>query len=271
MEIYCQLEYNKGHETPWEPRTTGKAAPASCPFVQDGQEPASHSTRFECFCKFSVPLASGLPRERGSLPKPQPTPGRPAMLTQDQKKQLVQVLLNGPLAAGYRTDLWTLNRVAKAIDQQFGVQYHPSHVWKLLVGLGWSCQKPERRALPRNEEEIAHGSGIVGPIEKNAERRGGHLVFLDESGFLLIPNVTRTFPEGINAPLLPPLQTRSYFGLQFAGRIAETEAFGSLPSISSSESPGSGYPRISQAFASPSSRPRCSIMGPWSHPLAERG
>ena len=66
MEIYCQLEYNKGHETPWEPRTTGKAAPASCPFVQDGQEPASHSTRFECFCKFSVPLVSGLPRERGS-------------------------------------------------------------------------------------------------------------------------------------------------------------------------------------------------------------
>jgi len=49
--------------------------------------------------------------------KPQPTPGRPPKLAQDQKKQLVQVLLNGPLAAGYRTDLWTLNRVAKVIDQ----------------------------------------------------------------------------------------------------------------------------------------------------------
>lgn len=66
MEIFRQLEYNKGYETLWEPRAAGKAAPAGCPFVQDGQEPASHSTRFECFCKFRVPVASGLPRERGS-------------------------------------------------------------------------------------------------------------------------------------------------------------------------------------------------------------
>jgi hypothetical protein len=66
MEIFCQLEYNKGHETPWEPRAAGKAAPAGCPFVQDGQEPTRHSTRFECFCKFRVPVASGLPRERGA-------------------------------------------------------------------------------------------------------------------------------------------------------------------------------------------------------------
>ena len=65
MEIYRQLGYNKGHETPWEPRAAGKAAPAGRPFVQSGQEPASHSTRFECFCKFRVPVASGLPRERG--------------------------------------------------------------------------------------------------------------------------------------------------------------------------------------------------------------
>jgi hypothetical protein len=66
MEIFCQLEYNKGHETPWEPKAAGKAASAGCSFVKDGQEPASHSTRFECFCKFRVPVASGLPRERGS-------------------------------------------------------------------------------------------------------------------------------------------------------------------------------------------------------------
>jgi len=66
MEIFCQFKYNKGHETPWQPRAAGKAAPTGCPFVQDGQEPASHSTRFECFCKFRVPVASGLPREGGA-------------------------------------------------------------------------------------------------------------------------------------------------------------------------------------------------------------
>jgi len=113
-------------------------------------------------------------REKGTQGlKPQPTPGRPPKLTQNQKKQLVQVLLNGPLAAGYRTDLWTLNRVAKVIDQQFGVQYHPSHVWKLLVGLGWSCQKPERRALQRNEEEIAHWKRYRWPHIKKRRQTWG--------------------------------------------------------------------------------------------------
>jgi hypothetical protein len=66
MEIFHQLGYNKGHETPWKPRAVGKAAPAGRPFVQSGQESAGHSTRFECFCEFRVPVASGLPRERGS-------------------------------------------------------------------------------------------------------------------------------------------------------------------------------------------------------------
>lgn len=86
--------------------------------------------------------------------RPRPTPGRPPKFSGAQKRQLLKVLLRGPLAAGYRTDLWTLQRVAEVIDRQFGIQYHPCHVWKLLTGLGWSCQKPERRALQRDETAI---------------------------------------------------------------------------------------------------------------------
>jgi len=87
---------------------------------------------------------------------PRPTPGRPPQLSERRKEKLVKVLLEGPLAAGYKTDLWTLQRVAEVIEKNFGVSYHPCHVWKLLTALGWSCQKPERRALQRNEEEIVH-------------------------------------------------------------------------------------------------------------------
>lgn len=88
--------------------------------------------------------------------RPRPTPGRPPKLSLSQKKRLTTVLVKGPLAAGYRTDLWTLQRVAQMIRKQFGVAYHPCHVWKLLGSLGWSCQKPERRALQRDEAAIAH-------------------------------------------------------------------------------------------------------------------
>jgi transposase len=84
-----------------------------------------------------------------------PTPGRPAQLSPAQKRQLVTRLTRGPLRAGYRTDLWTLPRVAELIHQEFGVRYHPAHVWKVLTALGWSCQKPERRAVERDEAAIA--------------------------------------------------------------------------------------------------------------------
>jgi len=127
-----------------------------------------------------------------------PIPGRPPGLSPVQKEKLVQVLLAGPLAAGFKTDLWTLRRMAKIIKRLFGITYHPGHVWKILIELGWSCQKPERRATQRDEKAIAHWKRYIWPkIKKKADNLGAYLIFLDESGFLLIPNVKRTWaPKG---------------------------------------------------------------------------
>jgi Winged helix-turn helix/DDE superfamily endonuclease len=109
----------------------------------------------------------------------------------------VTLLGQGALHAGYRTELWTIPRVAELIRDEFGVRYHPAHVWKLLTALGWSCQKPERRAVERDEAAIARWKREDWPRIKKAARRGAHLVFVDESGFLLIPNVRRTWaPRG---------------------------------------------------------------------------
>jgi transposase len=71
-----------------------------------------------------------------------------------QKEELQRVLQRGPAAAGYKTELWTLKRAAEVIRRRFGVDYDPSAVWHILEKLGWSCQKPERRARERNEEDI---------------------------------------------------------------------------------------------------------------------
>jgi transposase len=81
--------------------------------------------------------------------------GRPPRLKERQKKELEQILLKGAEAAGYATDLWTLARVAEVIERECGVKYHPGHVWYILRGMGWTCQKPERRARERDEEAIA--------------------------------------------------------------------------------------------------------------------
>lgn len=87
--------------------------------------------------------------------RPVPIPGRPCRLSSAQKRALASTLLKGALAQGYRTDLWTLERIARLIRRKFRVQYHPNHVWWLLRGMGWSSQRPERRALQRDEPAIA--------------------------------------------------------------------------------------------------------------------
>jgi transposase len=86
--------------------------------------------------------------------KPKAVSGRPPELTDKPKLRLEKILLKGPLKAGYSTDLWTVKRIAEVITARFEVNYHPGHVWKIMKALGWSCQKPERRAMQRDEEAI---------------------------------------------------------------------------------------------------------------------
>ncbi len=84
------------------------------------------------------------------------SPGRPPKLSARGRRRLVQLLRRGARAHGYTTDLWTTARVARVIFRSFRVRYHRAHVGRLLHSLGWSVQKPERRALERNEERIEH-------------------------------------------------------------------------------------------------------------------
>ena len=84
------------------------------------------------------------------------SPGRPVKLRPAQRRRLVKVLLKGPLARGYRTNLWTTARIAEVIQQEFGVHYHRDHIGRLMHRLNWSHQKPETRAIERDEKAIAH-------------------------------------------------------------------------------------------------------------------
>ncbi len=96
-------------------------------------------------------------RQRGPAGlKAKPVPGRPRVLTRQQRRRLPRLLLRGAQAYGYHTDLWTCARVAAVIEREFGVRYHPAHVSRVLGECNWSCQKPERRAVERDEAAIEH-------------------------------------------------------------------------------------------------------------------
>ena len=76
-------------------------------------------------------------------------------LSRRQQKRLVSALAQGPHVWGYVPSGWTGPLVRDLILRLFGVGYHPNYVPRLLRKLGWSPQKPERRARERNEGEIA--------------------------------------------------------------------------------------------------------------------
>jgi len=83
-----------------------------------------------------------------------PNTGRPHRLNLKMKTQLERKLLKGARAAGFPTDLWTCPRVAHLIKSCLGISYHVNHVGRLLHRLGWTPQKPQRRAVERDLEAI---------------------------------------------------------------------------------------------------------------------
>jgi len=99
-----------------------------------------------------------------------PVPGRPPKLKAGQKRRLLRILLKGPSSCGYPTELWTTRRVAEVIKDRFGVDYHPNHLWRFLTKLGWSCQKPEKRARERNEAEIERWKRYRWPHIKKSQK-----------------------------------------------------------------------------------------------------
>ena len=92
--------------------------------------------------------------------------GPKSKLTTKQIQRVTKALLAGPAAQGYKTALWTLPRVAGLIENLTGVEYHPGHVWRWLGASGFSCQRPERRAVERDERAIRRWKRVVWPALK---------------------------------------------------------------------------------------------------------
>lgn len=82
-------------------------------------------------------------------------PGQKEKLSPEQKKGLSKMILKNPTFYGYDTQLWTLDRITSCVKKEFEITYRPRSLSHMLHMLGFSCQKPERRARERNEKKIA--------------------------------------------------------------------------------------------------------------------
>jgi transposase len=81
--------------------------------------------------------------------------GRRRWLSDGQLAEVEAALTDGPKAHGYPTDMWTLARVAEVIERTTGVRYSQTQTWTILrQRLGWTRQRPARRAVERDDEAI---------------------------------------------------------------------------------------------------------------------
>ena len=134
-------------------------------------------------------------------------PGRPRKLTDRQLFRLVFCLAKGPSAYGFHGDVWTLPRIAKVIEKEFGVRYDPSHVRRLLIRLGFSHQRPELTASDRDEREVRRFRQRVWPQFRRRVNgaQARTLVMLDESGKSVMPVVVATWAPRGKTPRLTHL------------------------------------------------------------------
>lgn len=70
--------------------------------------------------------------------------GRPCELSEDQKIDLADIIDSGPVAYGFPGGVWTSPMITKIIQEEFGLNYHPGHVRKILSQIGFSVQRPKR-------------------------------------------------------------------------------------------------------------------------------
>lgn len=142
-----------------------------------------------------------------------------------QRALIPEFLWHGPAAYGFRGQVWTCARVARVIELEFGVAYHKGHVSRLLKELYWTPQTPIRRAIQRDEAAIERWRSVVWPeLVKQARGERRVWVFVDESGFYLLPGVVKTHsPEG-QTPVLREKLTRDHLSVM-AGMTPEAKIY----------------------------------------------
>jgi transposase len=142
-----------------------------------------------------------------------------------QKRLIPEFLWHGPEAYGLRGGVWTCARVAKVIEHEFGICYHKGHVSRLLKELGWTPQVPIRRAIQRDEGAIRNWREVRWPeLRRQACREGRALVFVDESGFYLLPSVVRSYSPLGQTPVIRLKLTRDHLSVM-AGMTPEGKIY----------------------------------------------
>lgn len=103
-----------------------------------------------------------------------PERGRPSQLDEHQLAAVRAAVLQNPTEHGFATELWTLKRVGAVVERMHGVRFSQTQVWRILGSLGFSPQKPDKRAIERNEDAVRVWRRRTWPsLKKKLSERAG--------------------------------------------------------------------------------------------------
>jgi transposase len=81
-------------------------------------------------------------------------PGAKPKPSNRQEASVLSWLARSPRSSGYETNLWTPRRLAELIAKRFGVRFSSNYLAEWLIKRGDAPQKPETRAIERNNVAI---------------------------------------------------------------------------------------------------------------------
>lgn len=120
--------------------------------------------------------------------------GRPRKLEELSEKELSKIVLQGATAFGFETDLWTVGRLRRVIQDEFRIQLSKNTIWRRLRDAGLTYQKPEREYY--EIDEAARKKWIrfeVPKIRRAVEKYRAILYFQDESNISLTAFLGKTW------------------------------------------------------------------------------
>jgi transposase len=136
-------------------------------------------------------------------------PGRPPLLDLIDQPRLADLVDSGPTAYGFLSGVWTSPLIARVIEEEFGVHYHPGHVCRLLHQFGFSVQKPRNVMIRADAAAQQRWSRSVYPaIRGVCDRQRAALVFADEASFRQDSTIHRTWARRGQRPAVPATGTR---------------------------------------------------------------
>jgi len=151
--------------------------------------------------------------------------GRPPKLTKSQKRELDQLITEGPDNAGFPGACWRSPMIQALIYARFGVYYSVHYIAQLLKNMGFSYQKAKFVSDHKDAEKRQQWLDNTWPeISALAREKNAHILFGDEASFPQWGSLTYTWAKRGRQPVVKTSGTRrSYkvFGLidYFSGRF----------------------------------------------------